>query len=78
MTSSEKQHWNEVFEKRGWLEMETSGKDKYYLVKNKMLKVPDRSLPKLTMKDIEKLKGLDEEEKDLMINALGIFKGSMA
>ena len=72
MTSSE------IFAKRGWLEMETGSGQKYYLVKNKMLLVPDKSLPKVSSKDLEKLKGLDEEEKNLMIEALGMFRGSLA
>ena len=71
MTSSE------IFAKRGWLEMETGTGQKYYLVKNKMLLVPDKELPKVTPKDLERLKGLGEEEKNILIEALGIFKGSL-
>mgnify|MGYP005660592833 CR=1 FL=1 len=71
MTSSE------IFAKRGWLEMETGTGQKYYLVKNKMLLVPDKELPKVTPKDLERLKGLDEDEKNILIEALGIFKGSL-
>ena len=68
---------SEVFEKRGWLEMKTSKGQNYYLVKNKMLLVPDKSLPKISPKDLEKLNGLDGEEKELMIDALGIFNGKL-
>ena len=83
MTSSdysfrENEPFSKVFEKRGWLEMKTGTGQKYYLVKNRMLLVPDKELPKVTSKDLEKLKGLDEDEKNLMIEALGIFKGSLA
>ena len=73
MTSSE------IFAKRGWLEMETGDFDpkKYYLVKNKMLKVPDNSLPKVTPQELELFRDLEPDEKDLLLFALGIFKGKL-
>ena len=71
MTSSE------VFKKRGWLEMQTESGQKYYLVKNRMLLVPDKTLPRVSPKDLEKLKNVEGEERDLLIQALGIFKGEM-
>jgi len=71
MTSSE------IFKKRGWLEMQTESGQKYYLVKNRMLLVPDKTLPRVSPKDLEKLKNVEGEERDLLIQALGIFKGEM-
>jgi len=68
---------SEIFKKRGWLEMATESGQKYYLVKNRMLKVPDKTLPKVSARDVEKLKDLEGEERDLMITALGIFKGKL-
>ena len=77
ISSEEKIEGAKVFEKRGWLEMETDRGQRWYLVKNKILMVPDKSLPRVTPKELELLKGLEPEEKDLMICALGIFKGKL-
>ena len=68
---------SEVFQKRGWLEMQTESGQKYYLVKNRMLLVPDKTLPRVSQKDLEKLKDVEGEERDLLITALGIFKGKL-
>jgi len=72
MTSSE------IFAKRGWLEMVAEfKKQRWYLVKNKMLKVPDDSLPKVTPQELELFRGLEPEEKGVLLDALGIFKGKL-
>ena len=68
---------SEIFAKRGWLEMKTGTGEKYYLVKNKMLKVPDNSLPKVTPQELELFRGLEHEEKGVLLSALGIFKGKL-
>ena len=67
-----------VFAKRGWLLMETTlNKQRWYLVKNKMLKVPDNSLPKVTPQELELFRDLEPDERDLLLYALGIFKGKL-
>tara|TARA_Y100001963_G_C6571126_1_gene348913 strand:- start:115 stop:411 length:297 start_codon:yes stop_codon:yes gene_type:complete len=67
-----------TFKKRGWLLMETPiRKQRWYLVKNKMLKVPDKSLPKVTPQELELFRDLKPDERDLLLYALGIFKGEM-
>ena len=72
MTSSE------IFTKRGWLEMEAEfKKQRWYLVKNKMLKVPDDSLPKVTPQELELFRDLEPDEKGVLLDALGIFKGKL-
>lgn len=69
---------SEIFAKRGWLLMETTlNKQRWYLVKNKMLKVPDNSLPKVTPQELELFRDLEPDERDLLLYALGIFKGKL-
>ena len=70
--------FSEIFAKRGWLLMETAlKKQRWYLVKNKMLKVPDNSLPKVTPREVELFRGLEPEEKGLLLDALGTFGGKL-
>ncbi len=70
--------FSEIFAKRGWLLMETAlKKQRWYLVKNKMLKVPDNSLPKVTPQELELFRDLEPEEKGLLLDALGTFGGKL-
>ena len=66
------------FQKRGWIEIKPEGeRDNFYLVKNKMVKVPNRELMKLTQTEIGKLQGLATEEADLLIYAKKLYKGEL-
>ena len=63
--------------KRGWIEIKPKGRSNFYLVKNSLIKTPDKSLPRLTKKELQLLKGLAPEERDILIEAKGIFKGTI-
>ena len=65
------------FQKRGWVEIKTEKGRHFYLVKNRMLKVPDKSLPKVTTQEVEQFRDLEPDERDLLLYALGIFKGKL-
>jgi hypothetical protein len=73
-----KQEAVDNFQKRGWIEIKPEGeRDNFYLVKNNMVKVPNRELMKLTQAEIGKLQGLAAEEADLLIYAKKLYKGKL-
>ena len=63
--------------KRGWIEIKPKGRSNFYLVKNSLIKTPDKSLPRLTKKELQRLVGFTPEERDILIEAKRIFKGTI-
>ena len=67
----------EIFAKRGWVEIKPKDRANFYLVKNNLVKVPDRTMPKITKKEIKMLKHLAPMERELLLEAKKIFKGEI-
>jgi len=68
------------FEAYGWVKVySTKIEQAVYFVKDKELtcKLPDKSLPVFTQKDIEALKGLDSKEMALIMEAKALFGGDL-
>lgn len=51
--------------------------ESFYLVRHKLMKVPDSSLPKYTPAEIEALNGLTIEELQIMHEAKKLFGGTI-
>jgi hypothetical protein len=72
-----KEQATQNFMKRGWIEIQPKDRGNFYLVKNNMVRVPDKELPKITKKEIKALRYLAPEERELLLEAKNLFKGEI-
>lgn len=66
------------YKKRGWILIHSEKFDSdFYLVKHRAMSVTDRSLPKYTPREIQKLSELDDESVRVLHDAKTIFGGQI-
>jgi len=68
----------QLFKKRGWVQIySTYLKTSLYLVRNKWIKVPDRTIPRYCPEEVASLRGLSTDEVRTLHEAKGIFGGTI-